>query len=171
MIRFAPRPRSIADLRALIQGDPRIRMVAFIIATGLLSAIALLFSPPAVVGYGRAGVVASGELRAPHSTVFASESLTQLEREKAAAAVQRVYSADPAVPVNASTRLASGLAGIAPIRQDATLPRDQRLWALTMLGDVTFTPAFGAAALDMTAVQFDQMNQDSDASLRPCDQY
>ena len=66
MIRFAPRPRSVADLRALIQGDPRARMIGFVIATGLLSAIALLFSPPAVVSYGRAGVVADHEVRAPH---------------------------------------------------------------------------------------------------------
>jgi putative nucleotidyltransferase with HDIG domain len=166
MIRFAPRPRSVADIRALIQGDPRVRMVAFIIATGLLSAIALLFSPPAVVSYGRAGVVADNEVRAPHSTVFASESLTQIEREKAAAAVQRVYSADPAVPVNASTRLASGLAGIARVRQDATPPRDQRLASLTKLGDVTFTPAIAADALDMTAAEFDQLSKEIDASLK-----
>ena len=166
MIRFAPRPRSVADIRALIQGEPRVRMVAFIIATGLLSAIALLFSPPAVVSYGRAGVVANAEVRAPHSTVFTSESLTQNEREKAAAAVQRVYSADPAVPVNAGTRLASGLAGIARIRQDATLPRDQRIASLTRLGDVTFTPALAADALDMTAAEFDQLSKEIDASLK-----
>ena len=79
MIRFAPRTRSIAELRALIQADPRVRLAAFVVATGLLSAIALLFSPPAVVSYGKAGVVADHEVRAPHSTVFASESLTQLE--------------------------------------------------------------------------------------------
>jgi putative nucleotidyltransferase with HDIG domain len=166
MIRFAPRPRSIADLRALIQADPRVRMIAFIIATGLLSAIALLFSPPAVVSYGRAGVVADHEVRAPHSAVFASESLTANEREKAAAAVQRVYSLDPAVSVNASTRLASGLAGMARVRQDATLPRDQRVAALTKLGDVAFTPALAADALDMTAAEYDQLSKEIDASLK-----
>ncbi len=166
MIRFAPRPRSVADIRALVQGDPRVRMIAFIIATGLLSAIALLFSPPAVVSYGRAGVVANAEVRAPHSTVFTSESLTQLERERAATAVQRVYSADPAVPVNASTRLASGLASVARVRQDATVPRDQRLASLTKLGDVAFTPALAADALDMTAAEFDQLSKEIDASLK-----
>ena len=166
MIRFAPRPRSVADVRALIQGDPRVRMVAFIIATGLLSAVALLFSPPAVVSYDRAGVVADHEVRAPHSTVFASESVTQNEREKAATAVQRVYSPDPAVNVNASTRLASGLAAIARIRQDATLPRDQRLAALTKVGDVALTPALAADALDMTAGEFDQLSKEIDSSLK-----
>ncbi|MEP7003911.1 MAG: HDIG domain-containing metalloprotein [Chloroflexota bacterium] len=166
MIRFAPRPRSVADIRALVQGDARVRMIAFIIATGLLSAIALLFSPPAVVSYGRAGVVANAEVRAPHSAAFTSESLTQLEREKAAAAVQRVYSADPAVPVNASTRLGSGLASIARVRQDATVPRDQRLASLSKLGDVAFTAALAVDALDMTAAEFDQLSKEIDASLK-----
>ena len=166
MIRFTRRPRSAAEIRAAIQGDPRLRMIAFIVATGLLSAIALLFSPPAVVSYGTAGVVADHEVRAPHSTAFTSESLTQIEREKAAAAVQRVYAADPAVNVNASTRLASGLAAIARIRQDATPPRDQRLAALTKLGDIALTPALAVDALDMTAAEFDQLSNGIDASLK-----
>ena len=166
MIRFAPRPRSVADLRALIQGDPRARIIGFVIATGLLSAIALLFSPPAVVSYGRAGVVADHEVRAPHSTAFASESLTQNEREKAAAAVQRVYAADPAVSVNASTRLGSGLASIARVRLDATLPRDQRIATLTRLGDIALTPALAGDALDMTAAEFEQLSKEIDASLK-----
>ena len=166
MIRFAPRPRSVADVRALIQGDPRARMIGFVIATGLLSAIALLFSPPAVVSYGRAGVVADHEVRAPRSTAFTSESLTQNEREKAAAAVQRVYAADPAVNVNASTRLGSGLASIARVRQDATLPRDQRIATLTRLGDIALTPALAGDALDMTAAEFDQLSKEIDASLK-----
>src|SRR5205823_10375537 len=109
MIRFAPRTRSIAEIRGLIQTDPRVRMAAFIIATGLLSAIALLFSPPAVVSYGTAGVVADREVRAPHSTAFASESLSQIERDKAAAAVQRVYVVDPAVIVSSSAHLQAAL--------------------------------------------------------------
>ena len=166
MIRFSPRPRSVADLRALIQGDARARMIGFIIATGLVSAIALLFSPPAVVSYGRAGVVADHEVRAPHSTVFTSESLTQNEREKAATAVQRVYAADPAVNVNASTRLASGLASLARVRQDATLPRDQRIATLTRLGDIALTPALAGDALDMTAAEFEQLSKEIDASLK-----
>ena len=166
MIRFAPRARSVADIRALIQADPRLRMVAFIIATGLLSAVALLFSPPAVVSYGTAGVVADHEVRAPRSTAFTSESLTQIEREKAAAAVQRVYAADPAVTVSASTRLASGLAAIARVRQDATLPRDQRLAALTKLADIALTAPLAVDALDMTAAEFDQLSKEIDASLK-----
>ena len=78
MIRFAPRTRSIREIRALVRADSRVRIAAFVIATGLLSAVALLFSPPAVVSYGKAGVVADREVRAPHSTAFASESLSQI---------------------------------------------------------------------------------------------
>jgi len=158
MIRFAPRTRSIAELRALIQADPRVRLAAFVVATGLLSAIALLFSPPAVVSYGKAGVVADHEVRAPHSTVFTSESLTQLEREKAAAAVQRVYVVDPAVNVTATAHLTAALTGIARVRNDATLPRDQRILTLTKLSEVALTTALATDALDMTASEFDQLN-------------
>ncbi len=165
MIRFAPRTRSIAELRALVQGDPRVRLAAFVIATGLLSAIALLFSPPAVVSYGKAGVVADHEVRAPHSTVFASESLTQLEREKAAAAVQRVYVVDPAVNVTATSHLTAALTGIARVRNDATLPRDQRILTLTKLSEATLTAALATDALDMTASEFDQLNKELGGAL------
>jgi len=165
MIRFAPRTRSIAEMRALIQGDPRVRLAAFVVATGLLSAIALLFSPPAVVSYGKAGVVADHEVRAPHSTVFASESLTQLEREKAAAAVQRVYVVDPAVNVTATSHLTAALTGIARVRNDATLPRDQRILNLTKLSEVALTTALATDALDMTSSEFSQLNQELAGAL------
>ena len=166
MIRFTPRTRSVADLRALIQAEPRVRTGVFIVATGLLSAIALLFSPPAVVSYGPAGVVADHEVRAPQSTVFVSETLTQGEREKAASGVQRVYAADPAVIVNSGTRLASGLASVARVRADATQPRDQRIAALTKLGDVALTAALSGDALDMTSGEFDQLSKELDTSLK-----
>ena len=165
MIRFAPRTRSIAELRALIQADPRVRLAAFVVATGLLSAIALLFSPPAVVSYGKAGVVADHEVRAPHSTVFASESLTQIEREKAAAAVQRVYVVDPAVNVTATSHLTAALTGISRIRNDATLPRDQRILALTKLSEVALTTALATDALDMTSAEWDQLNKELAGAL------
>jgi len=110
MIRFVPRSRSLADVRALVQADPRVRIVAFVIATGLLSAVALLF-PSAVGSYGEAGVVADRDVRAPHSTAFSSEALSQIERDKAAAAVQRVYAADPAVVVTSSSHLQAALTG------------------------------------------------------------
>ena len=166
MIRFAPRTRSIAEIRGLITTDPRVRMAAFVIASGLLSAIALLFSPPAVVSYGKAGVVADREVRAPHSTVFASESLTNAEREKAAAAVQRVYITDPAVNVTASAHLQAALTGIARVRGDATQPRDQRIAALTKLIDVALSVPLATDALDMTSAEFDQLNKELDTALK-----
>ena len=166
MIRFVPRSRSIAELRALIQADPRARIGAFVIATGLLSAVALLFSPPAVVSYGKAGVVADHEVRAPHSAAFSSESLTQVERDKAAAAVQRVYVADPAVNVTANSHLQAALTGIARVRGDATLPRDQRIAALTQLSEVALSVPLATDSLDMTAAEFDQLSTELDPALK-----
>ncbi|HEY8807682.1 MAG TPA: HDIG domain-containing metalloprotein [Candidatus Limnocylindria bacterium] len=166
MIRFAPRSRSIAEMRALMQADPRVRIAAFVIATGLLSAVALLFSPPAVVSYGRAGVVADHEVRAPHSTAFSSETLSQAERDKAAAAVQRVYVIDPAVSVTATSHLQAALTGIARVRADATLPRDQRIAALTKLTEAALSVPLATDTLDMTAAEFDQLNKELDPALK-----
>ena len=165
MIRFVPRSRSLADVRALVQADPRARVVAFVIATGLLSAVALLF-PSAVVSYGQAGVVADRDVRAPHSTAFSSETLSQIERDQAAAAVQRVYAADPAVVVTASSHLQAALTGIARVRGDATLPRDQRIAALTKLSEVALSVPLATDALDMTAAEFDQLSKELDPALR-----
>jgi cyclic-di-AMP phosphodiesterase PgpH len=166
MIRFAPRTRSIAEIRALIRADPRVRLAAFVIATGLLSAVALLFAPPAVVSYGQAGVVADREVRAPHSTAFTSETLTQAERDKAAAAVQRVYIADPAVNVTASSHLQAALTGITRIRNDATQARDLRIAALTKLTEVALSAPLATDALDMTAAEWDQLSRDLDPALK-----
>ncbi len=166
MIRFAPRTRPIREVRALMRTDPRVRIAAFVIATGLLSAVALLFSPPAFVSYGKAGVVADREVRAPHSTAFSSEVLTQIERDKAAAAVQRVYIIDPAVTVTWSAHLQAALTGIGRIRGDATQPRDQRIAALTKLSEVTLTVALATDALDMTSAEFDQLNKELDPALK-----
>src|SRR5256885_10982766 len=166
MIQFARRSRSVAEVRALIRADQRVRLAAFVVATGLLSAVALLFSPPAVVSYGQAGVVADREVRAPRSTAFTSETLTQNERDKAAAAVQRVYVADPAVNVTASSHLQAALTGIARIRGDATQVRDQRIAALTKLSEVALSAPLAADALDMTAAEWDQLNRDRDPALK-----
>jgi len=160
------RSRSFADLRAAALIDPRARMVVFIVATGLMCAAALLFSPPAVVSYDQAGVVADRQIRAPSSTVFVSESLTAAERDKAAAAVQRVYTPDPAVVVSSSTKLAGALSSIARIRTDGTQPRDQRIAALTRLTDVTLSPTLASDLLDMTVAEFEPLSKELDAALK-----
>ena len=76
--RFTPQPR-VKDLRQALQ-TPRTRMWAFIIATGLLTSIALLLSPPAVVTYD-VGAVATQDVKAPRSISFVSDSLTAAERD------------------------------------------------------------------------------------------
>ncbi|HEY8656619.1 MAG TPA: HDIG domain-containing metalloprotein [Candidatus Limnocylindria bacterium] len=165
MIAFA-RPRSARDLGALLRSDPRVRVLGFVLVSGMLSGAALLVTPPAVVGYDAAGVVADRQLRAPRSTAFVSESLTQAERDRAAAAVAKVYAPDPAVVVAQTGRLGAALAAITKVRADGTQPRDQRLLALTKLGEVTLSAPLAADALDMPATEYDALAKDVDPALK-----
>lgn len=165
MIAFT-RPRSARDVGALVRTDPRVRVVAFVLCTGLLTGMALLFSPPAVVGYDAAGVVADRQLRAPRSTAFVSESLTQAERERAAGAVAKTYVSDPAVVVAQSSRLGAAIGAIAKVRADGTQPRDQRIQALTKLGEVTLSAPLATDALDMPAIEYDALSKEVDPALK-----
>ncbi|MEX2045624.1 MAG: hypothetical protein WEE03_00545, partial [Chloroflexota bacterium] len=90
--RFDPPP---VALRRML-GATTARMYVFVIVTGILTSIAMLLSPPATVGYD-VGSLADRQVRAPRSVAFVSETLTQAERERAAAAVPRVYARNPAV--------------------------------------------------------------------------
>ncbi len=83
------------DLRAALTA-PRARLWVFTIAAGLLTAVALLLSPPAVVAYN-VGAVATQAVKAPRSVSFVSDSLTEAERDRAAAAIQKQYAPNPAV--------------------------------------------------------------------------
>src|SRR3989441_9685729 len=112
-----------ARLRAAVRKDPRVRGTAFVLIAGLLTAVALLIAPPATVTYS-VGEVAKGAIRAPRSVSFVSESLTEAERNKAAAAVQKQYATDPAIVVNASVRLQGSVAAIGRIRIAAAQTRD-----------------------------------------------
>src|SRR5258708_22654003 len=104
--RFTP-PRRVLDLRAAL-GVPRTRMTIFVLATGLLTAVALLLSPPAVVTYN-VGAVVTQAVKAPRSVSFVSESLTHAERDRAAAAVPKQYAPNPAVLPTSRDRLAPAL--------------------------------------------------------------
>ena len=165
MIAFR-RPRSARDLGVLLRSDPRLRVLAFVLCTGLLTGGALLVSPPAVVGYDAAGVVADRQLRAPRSTAFVSESLTQAERDRAAAAVAKVYAQDPAVVVAQTARLSAALAAIGKIRADGTQPRDQRIQALMRITEVTLSVPLATDALDMPATEYDALAKELDPALK-----
>ncbi len=155
----------IARLRTAVRTDPRARAGAFVVVAALLTAIALLLAPPATVTYS-VGEVAKGAIRAPRSVSFVSESLTDAERERAAAAVQKQYTTDPAIVVNASTRLQGSVAGIGRIRSEAALTREQKITALTRLPDVALTTAIATDIVDMTQPEWDQVASAVDSSLR-----
>jgi cyclic-di-AMP phosphodiesterase PgpH len=154
-----------ARLRAAIRSEPRARATAFVVIAGVLTAVALLIAPPATVTYS-VGAVADRAIRAPRSVSFVSESLTEAERNKAEAAVQKQFATDPAVVANASTRVATVTSAIGRIRGDAAPSRDQKISALTSLPDVTLTPAIATDIVDMTQPEWDQVAAGLDSALR-----
>ena len=154
-----------ARLRTAVRTEPRARATAFVVIAGILTAIALLIAPPASVTYS-VGAVADRAIRAPRSVSFVSESLTEAERDKAEAAVQKQLTTDPAVFANASTRVATAVAAIGRIRGDAALPRDRKITSLTGLSDVALSPAIATDIVDMTAPEWDQVSGGLDSALR-----
>jgi cyclic-di-AMP phosphodiesterase PgpH len=154
-----------ARLRAALRTEPRARATAFVLIAGVLTAVALLIAPPATVTYS-VGAVADRAIRAPRSVSFVSESLTEAERNKAGAAVQKQFATDPAVVASASTRVATVTSAIGRIRGDAAPSRDQKISALTSLPDVTLTPAIATDIVDMTQPEWDQVAAGLDSALR-----
>ena len=73
MIRL-PAGRRIDQLPGALRGvvgATTARMYVFVLVTGLLTAVALLLSPPATVGYD-VGTVADRTVKAPRSVAFVS---------------------------------------------------------------------------------------------------
>src|SRR5438477_1536600 len=130
---------TLARLRTAVRDDARARIAAFVTIAGILTAAALLLSPPATVTYD-VGAVADRAIRAPRSVSFVSESLTEAEREKAAAAVPKQYATNPAIVANASSRLANVVTAVGRIRAEAAQNRDQKVAAITKIPDVSLTP-------------------------------
>src|SRR5207302_158989 len=112
------------------------------------------------------GAVADRAIRAPRSVSFVSESLTEAERDKAAAAVPKQYATNPAVVATASSRIAAAITAIGRIRNDAAQNRDQKLGSLQKLNDVSITPAIAADIVDMTQPEWDQVAAGLDSPLR-----
>jgi len=155
----------LVRLRAAVRTDSRERGGLFVAVAGALTAIVLLLSPPAVVTYD-AGAVAARAIRAPRSVSFVSESLTEAEREKAAAGVPKQYATSPGIVANSSSRLTNALASIGRIRAEAAQTREQRIAALTRVTDVAVSPQIAADIADMTAPEWDQVATGLDNALR-----
>jgi len=154
-----------ARLRAAVRAEPRARASAFVLIAGVLTAVALLIAPPATVTYSE-GDVARGAIRAPRSVSFVSESLTEAERDKAEAAVQRQFTTDLAVVSSASTRIANVTSAIGRIRGDAAQARDQKITAITRLPDIVLTPPIATDIADMTQPEWEQVAASLDSALR-----
>ncbi len=159
MIRFSRARRSLPSSFGELAAQVRDRRVlTFIAIAGALTGVALLLSPPAVVAYD-VGVVAPRSILAPRSVSFVSPSLTDAERDRAAAAVAKQYSREPAVAVNQTARLGNAMTSIGRIRSDQTLTRDQKITSLTRLVDVALTSVLAADIVDMTAAEWDAQKE------------
>src|SRR5229473_2788271 len=152
------------DLRAALTA-PRARLWVFTVAAGLLTAVALLLSPPAVVAYN-VGAVATQAVKAPRSVSFVSDSLTEAERDRAAAAIQKQYAPNPAVLATSRDRLAQALAAVARLRGDPTLSRDQKIAAVQRVSEVTITATLAADVVDLTGAEWDAVQKELDNTLR-----
>ncbi|MDQ2952408.1 MAG: hypothetical protein M3R54_09125, partial [Chloroflexota bacterium] len=161
--RFRPPPR-VMDLRAALVA-PRTRMWVFVLATGLLTGAALLLAPPSVVTYDT-GAVATQAVKAPRSVSFVSDSLTEAERDRSAAAVAKQYAPNPAVLATSRDHLAQAVATISRVRGDPTLLRDQKITAITRASEVALTPPLAADVIDMAAAEWDGVQKELDNTLR-----
>ena len=167
MIRM-PAGRRLDQLPAALRrtlGATTLRMYVFVIATGLLTALGLLLSPPATVGYD-VGTLADRTVKAPRSVAFVSETLTEAERDRAAAAVAKVYTRNPAVVASSRDRLAQAVAAIGRVRADAAQTRDQRITSITRLTEAAISPQLAQLVVDMTAAEWDAVSKEVDNALR-----
>ena len=167
MIRL-PAGRRIDQLPTALRdafGARKARIYVFVVLTGILTAIALLMSPPATVGYD-VGTLADRTVKAPHSVAFVSETLTEAERERAAAAVPKVYTRNQAVVAGSRDRQAQAVAALGRVRADTTTTREQRITALTRLTEATITPQLAPLVVDMTAAEWDALSKEVDNALR-----
>jgi putative nucleotidyltransferase with HDIG domain len=163
-----PAGRRIDQLHVALRttiGATTARMYVFVIVTSILTAIALLLSPPATVSYD-VGTLADRQVKAPRSVAFVSETLTEAERERAAAAVPKVYARNPAVVASSRDRLAQAIAAIGRVRADAAQTREQRITALTRLTEVAISPQLAPLVLDLTGAEWDAVSKEVDNALR-----
>jgi len=146
-------------------GATTLRMYVFVIATGILTALALLLSPPATVSYD-VGTLADRTVKAPRSVAFVSETLTEAERARASAAVAKVYAKNPVVVASSRDRLAQAVAAIGRVRADTAQTRDQRITSITRLTEVAISPQLAGLVVDMTAAEWDAVSKEVDNALR-----
>lgn len=157
-----PRPRWIPTL---LRAEPRARTAAFVLVVGTLTAIVMLIAPPALVAF-EAGVVADRSIKSPRSVSFVSESLTDAERDRAAAAVPKQFARNPGVSLGESGKLTTTVASITRIRQETSLIREQKIVALTRIAESSISPALATDLLDMDGAEWDTVTRELDKTLQ-----
>ena len=160
LLRFRARQRS--SLRAIVtaveeafERRPQLRVPAATAIIAILTAALLLFTPPAVAGYG-VGEVATQTVRAPRSVTFVSDALTQKARDSAADAVSKLYHRDPSVGTQQATSLTQSLTRIDHARTDAQATRDAKL----AVSQAELGQTVAADAIDMTPDEWAALNKD-----------
>ena len=140
-------------------------MYVFVIVTGILTSVAMLLSPPATVGYD-IGSLADRQVRAPRSVAFVSETLTEAERDRATAAVPKVFTRSPAVVASSRDRMGQAVAAVGRVRADVAQTREQRITSLTRLTEVAISAQIATQVVDMTAAEWDAVSKEVDNALR-----
>jgi cyclic-di-AMP phosphodiesterase PgpH len=163
--RFLSPREGLERLRAVLDEDPRARLTAFVVAVGVLTAVAMLVSAPAAYTYA-AGMVADRSLKADRSVSFISESLTEQARDRAAAAVPTQYKRDPAVAITEAEKLTTTTSQIARIRADTTLSRDQKIAAVGHIAETDISFPLATDIVDMTTAEWDAVSKTADRTLQ-----
>ncbi|HEX9436041.1 MAG TPA: HDIG domain-containing protein [Candidatus Limnocylindria bacterium] len=155
----------VRRLRTEVREEPRVRAAAFVVLVGLATGLAMLISPPATVTY-QPGTVADRSLKAQRSVSYVSETLTDGERERAAAQIPKQYKRDPAVAVAETGKLSSTLTAITRARTDAGLTRDQRVVTVTRIPTSEITGPIASDAIDMAQAEWDAVAKEADRTLQ-----
>lgn len=163
MRQLRPR-RTITDLQTRLRAEPRARLGTFVAVFGLLSALVLLLSPPAVVTY-EAGVVADRVVRATHSVSFHSEVLTEAEREQAAAAITRQFTRDPAITAREASELGTATTAISKARADDDLLPSEKAAVISAIPETPLSPAVAQQVVGLPAAEWEAVARELERLL------
>ena len=155
----------VVRARTTVREQPRVRLAAFVIVVGVLTGLAMLLSPPVTTSY-QLGVVADRAVKAQRSVSFVSDSLTEVERERTAAAVPKQYKRDPSVAVTETGKLSATVTAVTRIRGDQALPRDQRIVAVTRISESAIGGPIATDVIDMPSAEWDAVAKETDRSLQ-----
>jgi cyclic-di-AMP phosphodiesterase PgpH len=108
------------------------------------------------------GEVAAHDVRAPYNHVYPSEILTQQQRERAAAAVEPIYSSvDISVARSQLERLRAALAYITTVRSDTVATYEQKLHDLAALEDIQLKKETAQRILDLPNSRWEAVQREA----------